>query len=157
MLDTSWFAYIIGQNMKVSMMFTLFLFAVLALLAYIRLAPSDPAVWNIALNPRPAILAAPSPDAVVTLQNSAYMDLPVSSFAALKSVAASTPRTQILAQTPDHITWITRSKLIGYPDYTTAQITSSGLTVYARQRFGSGDWGVNAARLTAWRAALNLP
>lgn len=143
--------------MKVNMMFTLFLIAVIALMAYIRLAPSDPARWHIALDPRPAILATASPEAVVTLPNSAYMDLPANSFAALKSIAAATPRTEILTETPDHITWITRSRLIGYPDYTTAQITPMGLTVYARQRFGSGDWGVNAARLTAWRAALQLP
>lgn len=139
------------------MFLTLSAVVIVALLAYIRLAPSDPAVWNIALNPRPAILGAPNPDAVVTLPNSAYMDLPANSFAALKSIAAATPRTEILVESPDHITWITRSKLIGYPDYTTAQITPMGLTVYARQRFGSGDWGVNAARLTAWRAALQLP
>lgn len=133
---------------------TLFFIAVLALLAYIRLAPSDPATWNIALDPRPAILGAPSPDAVVTLRGGAYMDLPANSFAALKTIAAATPRTQILTETPDHITWITRSKLIGFPDYTTAQITPTGLTVYARLRFGGGDQGVNAARLTAWRNAL---
>ncbi len=139
------------------MFLTLCLVASIALLAYIRFAPSDPAIWHIALDPRPATLGAPSPDAVVTLPNSAYMDLPADSFAALKTIAAATPRTEILTETPDHITWITRSRLIGYPDYTTAQITATGLTVYARQRFGNGDWGVNAARLTAWRAALNLP
>lgn len=143
--------------MKVKMMFTLVLIAIVALLAYIRLATSDPAIWHIALDPRPAILGAPSPDAVVTLRGGAYMDLPASSFAALKSVAANTPRTQILTETADHITWITRSKLIGFPDYTTAQITPTGVIVYARLRFGGDDMGVNAARLTAWRAALNLP
>lgn len=136
--------------MKVSMMFTLFLVAVIAVLAYIRLAPSDPATWHIALDPRPAILGAPSPDAVVTLRGGAYMDLPEGSFAALKSIAAETPRTQILAEDADHITWITRSKLMGFPDYTTAQITPTGLIVYARLRFGGADHGVNAARLTAW-------
>lgn len=138
-------------------MFTLLLVAVVALLAYIRLAPSDPAIWHIALDPRPAILGIPSPDDVVTQRNGAYMDLPAASFAALKSIAAVTARTQILTETPDHITWITRSKLIGFPDYTTAQLTPKGLIVYARQRFGGEDWGVNAARLTAWRDALNLP
>ena len=143
--------------MKVSMMFTLFLIAVLALLAYIRLAPSDPVTWHIALDPRPTILGAPSPEAVVTLRGGAYMDLPADSLPALKSIAANTPRTQILTETADHITWITRSKLIGFPDYTTAQITPTGVIVYARLRFGSGDMGVNAARLTAWRGALKLP
>jgi len=157
MSDTSWFAYIIGQSMRVKMFLALSAVVIIALLAYIRLAPSDPAVWNIALNPRPAILAAPSPDAVVTLKGGAYMDLPADSLPALKSVAASTPRTKILTETPDHITWITRSKLIGFPDYTTAQITPAGVSVYARLRFGGDDMGVNAARLTAWRGSLQLP
>ncbi len=142
--------------MSVKMVLILSVIAAMALLAYIRLAPSDSAKWHMALDPRPAILGAPSPDAVVTLRGGAYMDLPADSFAALKSIAANTPRTQILTQTPDHITWITRSKLIGFPDYTTAQITPTGVIVYARLRFGSGDQGVNAARLTAWRSALNL-
>jgi uncharacterized protein (DUF1499 family) len=132
------------------------LFAVVALLAYIRLAPSDSATWHVALDPRPAILATPSPNAVVTLKGGAYMDLPANSFAALKSIAANTPRTQVLTQTPDHITWITRSKLIGFPDYTTAQITPTGLSVFARLRFGNKDQGVNAARLTTWLKALHL-
>ena len=136
--------------------FVILLFA-LALLAYIRLAPSDAEVWHIALDPRPAILAAPSPDAVVTLPNGAYTDLPAALFEPLKSIAAATPRTTVLVQEAGRITWITRSSLMGFPDYTTAQITPNGLTVFARQRFGHGDWGVNAARLTAWRGALQRP
>jgi uncharacterized protein (DUF1499 family) len=138
------------------MFVTLFLITVVAVLAYIRFAPSSPATWHIALDPRPLTLGAVSPDAVVTLRGGAYMDLPASSFAALKPIAAKTPRTQILVEDADHITWITRSKIMGFPDYTTAQITPTGLTVYARLRFGGADHGVNAARLTAWRAALNL-
>ena len=131
-----------------------FFLSVVTLLAFIRLSPSDPGVWHMNLDPRPAILGAPSPDSVVTLPNGAYTDLPAALFEQLKSIAAATPRTTVLVQGAGRITWITRSSLVGFPDYTTAQITPNGLTVFARQRFGSGDWGVNAARLTLWRNVL---
>ena len=52
------------------------------------------------------------------------------------------------------MTYITRSLLWGFPDYTTAQTTPQGTRLYARQRFGSNDWGVNAARLRDWLAKL---
>lgn len=130
------------------------LLCIATVLAYIRLAPSDAEVWHIPLDPRPALLGAPSPDAVVPLRNGAYTDLPSGLFEQLKSIAAATPRTTVLVQEAGRITWITRSSLMGFPDYTTAQITPHGLTVFARQRFGLGDRGVNAARLTLWRKLL---
>jgi hypothetical protein len=43
--------------------------------------------------------------------------------ARLDEIALATPRTTRLAGSPDEgrITWITRSALWGFPDYTTAQ------------------------------------
>ena len=52
------------------------------------------------------------------------------------------------------MTWITRSRLFGFPDYTTAEVRSDGLYVWSRLRFGKGDMGVNAARLNGWALAL---
>ncbi len=135
----------------------LLLIAVVGLMAYIRLAPAAPALWHIDLaGARPAAIAQASPDHVTTLPNGAYADLttdqPQASLAQLDTIALATPRTRRLAGSvaEGRITWETRSKLIGFPDYTTAQITTTGVTLYARQRFGSQDMGVNAARLTAW-------
>jgi hypothetical protein len=48
---------------------------------------------------------------------------------------------------------------MGYPDYSTAEAkeTADGtrLDVFARQRFGGGDFGVNGARLKAWLTTLD--
>ncbi len=135
------------------------LIAALACLGYIRLAPSDPARWHIPLIPRPSILVAASPAGVVSLRGGAYTDLPnvPQLFDQLLAIAAATPRTQVLTLGQGHVTWITRSKWMGFPDYTTAQITPDGVTLYARLRFGGSDYGVNAARLTEWRKLLVAP
>ena len=133
---------------------------------YIRFAPNDPAVWHIdpaAPGFTPAAnwaaycpgetkqLAAPAQDAAALL-------------AKLDTVAMASPRTRRLAGSPaeGRITWMTRSALMGYPDFTTASTRSfsagTQLCVVARQRFGDFDWGVNAARLSAWvQQALALP
>jgi hypothetical protein len=135
----------------------LIVIAVAALVAYIRLAPSDPARWHIALHPRPADIAAPSPH-VVVLRGGAYVDLPNANglLARLDTIIMATPRTVLLAGSVDsgRMTWITRSALWGFPDYTTAEVGAQGLTIYSRLRFGGGDWGVNGARLAGWIAAL---
>ena len=125
------------------------------LMAYVRLAPSDPAQWHIALDPAPAAIATPSPDTVTPLKNGAYIDSTVP-LAAWDAAAMATPRTQRLAGSvaDGRITYITRSLLWGFPDYTTAQTTPQGTRLYARQRFGGNDWGVNAARLRDWLARL---
>ncbi len=130
-----------------------------ALMAYIRLAPSDAARWHIALNPRPAKIAATSAQMVV-LCGGAYVDLPFADglLARLDAIAMDTPRTQRLAGSVQEgrITWITRSALWGFPDYTTAELGPQGVTIYARLRFGGGDHGVNGARLRAWLDALAI-
>jgi len=76
--------------------------------------------------------------------------------ARLDAIALATPRTRRLAGgvAEGSITWITRSALWGFPDYTTAEVQADGLYIFARIRFGGGDGGVNAARLREWQAQL---
>lgn len=135
--------------------------AALGLLAYIRLAPSDPAVWHISPVTAAAVGQGSCLDAIVTQTNGARVaclstDSPESFLSRLDAIALATPRTNRFAGTPQvgRITWITRTALMGYPDYTTAEVTltptGTRLDIHARQRFGAGDWGVNAARLSAW-------
>jgi len=127
----------------------------LAAMAWIRLAPSDPAVWHV--DPRNvdhsggtyASLARPG-------------EAPAAVLAALDRIAMATPRTRRLAGSPEEgrITWITRTAFWGFPDYTTAAATEAGgvteLSLFARQRFGKADFGVNAARLGSWLAQLAI-
>ena len=120
---------------------------------YVRLAPSDPARWH-----------------------KAPPDLPVGDSAGLNSfvavrggdreilerliqIAEATPRTERLAGSADEgmITLISRSRLWGFPDYTTIRLEGQTLTVYGRARFGQGDMGVNRARVEGWLAAAGIP
>ena len=76
--------------------------------------------------------------------------------AALDSIIRDTPRTQVLAGSVDEgmITYVTRSRVFGFPDYTTVRQEGDMLEVYGRLRFGKSDLGVNAARIDGWLRQL---
>ena len=128
--------------------------------AYVRLAPSDPARWHVSPTP------AAQPDCTVqqgegdARATCLLPAAPSEALARLDAIAMATPRTTRLAGSPEEgrITWITRSALWGFPDYTTAEATpdatGSRLTLHARLRFGRSDMGVNAARLRDWLPKL---
>lgn len=133
-----------------------------ALVAFVRLAPSDPARWHVAIAADGAAdcTVQPAPDSA---RLSCLMTgTPGEVLAKLDAVAQATPRTQVLAGTPNEgrITWTTRTKVWGFPDYTTAEAKvvdgQTRLDLFARQRIGRYDWGVNAARLADWKAQLGL-
>ncbi|WP_367890165.1 DUF1499 domain-containing protein [Rhodobacter calidifons] len=125
-------------------------------MAYIRLAPSDPARWHVDL----AAGGWPSNAHVFCIKPGARYDVqedPQALLARLDAIALATPRTERLAGSPEEgrITWVTRSALMGFPDYTTAQVMPGpGLCVAGRQRFGSEDLGVNEARIGGWMQEL---
>jgi len=48
------------------------------------------------------------------------------------------------------ITYVTRSRVFGFPDYTTVRQAGPQLEIYGRLRFGRSDLGVNAARIDGW-------
>lgn len=148
------------------------LIAVVAFAAYVRLAPSDPAIWHA--DPSAGLAEAGGPVSrlgeepqLATTLNSARVVVEMQgqdrlALARLEEVALATPRTTRLAGSPEEgrITWVTRSALWGFPDYTTAQaittdVATSEVTILARSRFGQGDMGVNAARLRDWLARVN--
>lgn len=122
------------------------LVVVAAGMAWIRFAPIDPARWHVDI----------AAEGFVPKANAAYCPatggLAASTLSALDAVAMATPRTTRLAGSvaEGHVTWVTRSARMAYPDYTTAQIKGDRLCVIARQGIGREDLGVNAARLGAW-------
>jgi uncharacterized protein (DUF1499 family) len=144
----------------------------LAFGAYVRLAPSDPAVW--AVDP---LTATPTgkPNAWRVGpegQGAAPWDAPAPVYAAtaaelaaaFDAVALGQPRTTRLAGGPPALeaTYVQRSLLWGFPDYVSVRAIDLGegratLAVYSRSRFGYGDMGVNRARVEAWLAALPTP
>ena len=137
---------------------------VLALLgfgAWVRLAPSDPAVWHVdpaTVTDRGAensYLLAAGGDA-----GPVEVPLPPDQAAArLDAIALATPRTTRLAGQGDFVTYLTRSAAMGFPDYTSVRIlptaTGSQVLIFARSRFGQKDFGVNRARVEDWVARLN--
>jgi len=130
-------------------------------LAAVRLAPSDPADWHV--DPS---AAEPGPGRFVVRPEGGDTDGPLlamppsEALAALDRIARATPRTQVLAGSVEagRITYLTRSAIWGFPDYTTVEaVPAEGgarLVIFARLRFGASDFGVNAARVRAWLDAL---
>lgn len=140
----------------------LVLAAVVAVVAYVRLAPADPASWHVS----PSLYSWDHDglwDQVVPMEGAASLRLslsvgqPEALLGRLDGIALATPQTVRLAGSLEEgrITWVTRSALWGFPDYTTAEVRADGLYVYARLRFGTGDLGVNAARLQDWLQTLS--
>lgn len=150
---------------KVFYVIGLFILVAATLALWIRLSPSDPAIWNLAIADQTPALTGPCADQIRPQHNGARATCllqgdPASVLAKLNAVALATARTTPLAgtSTDGRMTWVSRSKLMGFPDYTTAEVHAAAqgtrLDIYARQRFGDGDAGVNAARLKSWLAQL---
>lgn len=131
---------------------------------YVRVAPSDPARWNV----DPLSVTAPDGNGWLLRPDGGNMagDIhacpPELLLTALDRIATETPRTRRLAgsMAEGQITYVTRSRIVGFPDYTTvAAIATDGgaaPVIYARQRFGQEDLGVNRARVEAWVDALRV-
>lgn len=121
---------------------------VVAGLGWIRLAPSDAARWHV----------APSGDADRSFDNGVLrvVETGPDGLARLNEAALATPRTRVLAGSvaSDMVTYVTRSRVFGFPDYTTVQQDGGVLKLFARSRFGRSDFGVNAQRAELWLAAI---
>lgn len=139
--------------------------AAVALMAYIRLAPSDPKVWHSSVATTDPIAQGRCTDHIVILLKGARTAClvplsPAQVLDKLEAIALTSPRTLHLAgsSAEGRITWTARSFLLGFPDYVTAQATQTPggtrLDIFSRQRFGTLDLGVNAARLKDWLSQL---
>ncbi|MBY5932766.1 DUF1499 domain-containing protein [Tateyamaria omphalii] len=114
---------------------------VIGLLAFVRLAPTDVGQWH-------------RPVAETNNQNMAGGAIRVApaepdALARVDAAARSLPRTHAIAGSVEEgrITYVTRSKWIGFPDYTTVEYSDGLLRMHARLRFGRSDFGVNRERL----------
>ena len=115
---------------------------------YVRLAPSDPKVWHKPLKFNENKELAGGVERVI---EGSPADL-----ARLDSIIRQTPRTQVLAGSVDgaHLTYVTRSAVFGFPDYTTVELTDGQIRIFGRLRFGRSDLGVNRKRVDGWLDAL---
>lgn len=119
--------------------------AIVASLVVFRVIPSDPDRWHR------------MPDTVTEHTGAAEaMRRAGGDLAALDAIIRDTPRTGVLAGSVDEgmITYVTRSRVFGFPDYTTVRQDGDMLEIYGRARFGQSDFGVNAARIDGWLQQL---
>ena len=117
---------------------------VLAGSAYVRLAPTDPDRWH----------RMPGGITNRDLEGGAMRIVGAGKdgLARLDAIIRATPRTTVLAGSvgTGMITYVTRSALMGFPDYTTVRHAPPQIEIYGRLRFGRSDLGVNAARIDRW-------
>ncbi|MGB0608422.1 MAG: DUF1499 domain-containing protein [Paracoccaceae bacterium] len=76
----------------------------------------------------------------------------------LLAVIQQAPRTKYIAggEKEGMVTYVTRTKVFGFPDFTTLWLSDTGLHIYARVRFGRIDFGVNRARVADWLSQAGL-
>ena len=120
---------------------------VVLLLAYIRLAPSDASRWHVSVTATTSADRTGGAIRVLRVDEGALRRV--------DAAARALPRTRMLAGSVEEgrITYITRSRWIGFPDYTTVEHSDGLLRMHARLRFGRSDLGVNAERLQRLLAA----
>jgi uncharacterized protein (DUF1499 family) len=141
----------------------LFFALILFVLIYVRFSPMDPRRWHI--DPLSMDYEA-SGNSV--LWRDAGGDAPALHLEADPAQVAETldriirakPRVVALAGSvaTGHMTYVQRSRIMGYPDAITVRVLPDGagasVVIYSRSRFGRSDLGVNAARVRSWMSEL---
>ena len=128
-------------------------------IAWVRLAPSDPARWHV----DPLSAEPPGDSGVLLTPDAAGGGAPVYEVPAEELLAAfdrfvtEQPRVTRLAggAGEGRVTYVARTKWVGFPDYVTVEAVPLGedratLAILSRQRFGQSDLGVNRKRVQGW-------
>jgi len=112
-------------------------------IAYIRLMPSNSSRWHQPIEATHSANFKPGAVRVLSAEEN--------TLARVDAIMTQLPRTRVLdgSVNQGRITYVTRTKWIGFPDYTTVEYSDGTLKMYARLRFGTSDMGVNRERLEA--------
>ena len=129
--------------------FWLIVAVVASLLAYVRVARADPDKVHRAVQG-----AADADGEGHCLR---VVDAGPEALAKADAAMQALERTRVIAGSvgEGRITYETRSKWVGFPDYTTIEQDGDTLKMFARLRFGRSDFGVNRARLDKVLRAVN--
>ena len=147
MTNKNWLKRTLGVFVRMSVFILICI--IVAFAAYVRFAPLAAERWHISISATEdkdmkggAIRIVPSKSGTMAMLDSALKKL---------------PRTSLLAGSAmqGHVTYVTRSKWMGFPDYTTLEQSGDTIKMLARLRFGRQDLGVNAARLRKLVTALD--
>ena len=149
------------KNRKLRIILLVLLIVIGGFLGYVRLAPSDPQEWHKQAYPSGM---GDIPSSAGFIWRAPLADEGKDRLNRLDQIIMSTPRTTRLAGSVDtgKITYVTRSAVIGFPDYTTIGVYQGliedsdirYLEINGRLRFGHSDFGVNAKRIKGWLAQL---
>lgn len=138
------------------------LLAVAGVMLFVRLSPNDAADWHEdpALVKRPAkphahLIRLVGGDEIAPI----YALSPEALAERIDQIAREDGAILFAGSVAEgHITYITRSPIMGFPDFTSIKVSRAGdgatFAAFARARFGYSDMGVNRARLTRWTEAL---
>lgn len=120
------------------------LLVLVGLALYIRFAPAQVERWHRI--PEAAEAGVPTVGTIRVVKAGA------GDFRRLHGIITETRRTRIFAGAvaDGMVTYVTRSLIFGFPDYTTVRQDEGSIVIYGRQRFGRSDFGVNAARIEGW-------
>ena len=134
--------------------------------AWIRLAGDDPATWH--KDPMEGARTGKPNDRLIGPMPGADAPAPVwaatpeALMQAADAAFRAMPRTMLLAGdvAAGHATYVQRSATMAFPDYISVRaVAAEGgatLAIWSRSRYGHSDLGVNAKRLDAWIAAIDL-
>lgn len=134
----------------------LFIITIIAMMLYIRFAPSSVAKWHVAPN---IATSSGKPNEYQLVGNKAVtFDLSASNLSKIvHEYVENQPNITKLEETPEKglLTFIQRSKIMGYPDYITISIlpiseNQAQLEILSRSRFGYSDLGTNRKRVDMW-------
>ncbi len=152
--------------MRVTLVIGALALGIAGMVAYVRMAPSDPARWHV----DPTLARKPTtPNSWLLRPEGGDGQAPVYDMSAQRlarlfdSFVTGQPRIRRLAGSAQEgmITYVARSRIIGYPDYVTVRILArkdgrAGLAIWSRARFGYGDGGVNRRRVEGWLKRFQL-
>ncbi|MDX8352115.1 DUF1499 domain-containing protein [Cognatiyoonia sp. IB215182] len=132
---------------------TVLIVLVLALMAYIRLAPTNAEKWYALPDVNEPGDTREEGGFLAVRRITAPADEVLT---AVEQRALATPRTRLLRGNVAEgmITFQTRSLIWGFPDHTTVAVQGDLLVIYGRLRFGRSDLGVNKARIEGWLETL---
>ncbi len=142
----------------------LMLVVAVAGVAYVRLAPDDPALWHVdplsgASTGRPNEARIAPPGGAGDIASPVFALTPEALMRLFDAAAMADARVTRLAGGPEALfaTYVQRSAVVGWPDYISVRAVAvdggAALAVWSRSRYGYSDMGVNRARVERWLAA----
>ncbi|WP_341861122.1 DUF1499 domain-containing protein [Gymnodinialimonas sp. 57CJ19] len=150
------------RRISVSMRILLYIIAALVVLTiaaavFVRLAPIDVARWHV----DPETVTPPTTPnfSLIAGGGATSIDAPALAVAGRLQDIAEAEGARVLAGSlgEGFVTYVVRSRVMGYPDFISIRLVPEGDTtrmhIFSRSRYGYSDLGVNTVRVHRWLTA----